>query len=265
MVRVPDAAGQLRSAPIRLLRGFFSGIGQLLLAADRHQSRGRHKRLGYDRQLGPPTGLDGVHPKRSRRQSSKQAKRSSDSTGNVRLLTPDDPAETVDNIRRPKLPRPGLRTARPAAAQPQRKSTAEAKGTSRTRHSAGKHRAGSAAPAPPILPSASVSPPSVSESPPAASAPWPDASESLAAASESLLDASESLPDASSAAARADLLMPGYEGLSLPAIRARLRGLDETQLRILIACEKSSANRVDIVTMFERRIAKLEAADRHAT
>jgi len=59
--------------------------------------------------------------------------------------------------------------------------------------------------------------------------------------------------------------MPGYDGLSLPAIRARLRGLDQAQLRILLACEKSSANRLDIVTLFERRIAKLEAAGRDAT
>jgi hypothetical protein len=59
--------------------------------------------------------------------------------------------------------------------------------------------------------------------------------------------------------------MPGYDGLSLPAIRGRLRGLNQAQLRILLACEKSGANRGDIVTMFERRIAKLEAAARDAT
>src|SRR6266566_139730 len=35
MVRLPDAAGQLKNAPVKVLRGFFSGIGQLLLAAER--------------------------------------------------------------------------------------------------------------------------------------------------------------------------------------------------------------------------------------
>lgn len=212
MVRVPDAAGQLRSAPIRLLRAFFSGIGQMLLAADRlHAEGGKHERFSRDDQLGPPTGLDNPHTTRLSGQASMPARRSFDSTRNVRLLTPDDPAETIDNIRRPKLPR-----ARPR--------TTAHKRTSGTRNPAGKHRVGRSAPGP-ATPSAALS----------------------------------------SAAAQAELLMPGYEGLSLPAIRARLRGLDKAQLRILLACEKSSANRADIVTLFERRLARLEAAERHAT
>jgi hypothetical protein len=245
MVRVPDAAGQLRNAgniPIRLLRGFFSRIGQLLLAADRLQTRGgKHKRFSNDDGLGPPTGLDGAPATQASGQFLMSAKRSSDSTGNVRLLTPDDPAETLDNIRRPKLPRTKPKTARPAAAKPRRNVTAEAKRTSGARRTVGKHRAGAAAQAPPTMAS------------------------TLPSVPESSRSASQSSASVSSAAARADLLMPGYESLSLPAIRARLRGLDETQLRILLACEKSSANRVDIVTLFERRIAKLEAAERDAT
>src|SRR5215469_4802404 len=35
MVRLPDAAGQVRNVPVKVLRGFFAGIGRLLLAADR--------------------------------------------------------------------------------------------------------------------------------------------------------------------------------------------------------------------------------------
>jgi hypothetical protein len=205
MVRVPDAAGQFRSAPLRLLRGFFSGIGQLLLAADRGDAEdGRHERVSSDDQLDPPTGLDNPPTTRASARFSIPAKRSFDSTGNVRLLSPDDPADTLDNIRRPK-----------------------ARGSKRagTRHSPGRHRAGRAGRA-------------ATKAPPA---------------------------PASSADAQAELLMPGYAGLSLPAVRARLRGLDQAQLSILLACEKSSANRADIVTLFERRIAKLEAAGRDGT
>jgi hypothetical protein len=215
MVRVPDAAGQFRSAPLRLLRGFFSGIGQLLLAADRGDAEdGRHERVSSDDQLDPPTGLDDPPTTRASARFSIPAKRSFDSTGNVRLLSPDDPADTLDNIRRPKA-----RGSKRAGA----------------RHSPGRHRAGRAARA------ATKAPPA-----PASSA-----------------DASSA--DASSADAQAELLMPGYAGLSLPAVRARLRGLDQAQLSILLACEKSSANRADIVTLFERRIAKLEAAGRDGT
>lgn len=203
MVRVPDAAGQLRSAPIRLLRGFFSGIGQLLLAADRAKAEeGGRELLSSDDQLDPPTGLDGPPATRTSGRFSIPAKRSFDSTGNVRLLSPEYPADTIDNIKRPR----GRGSKRAA------------------RHSPGRHRAGPAARA--------------TKAPPA---------------------------PAASADAQAELLMPGYAGLSLPAIRARLRGLDQAQLRILLACEKSSENRAAIVTLFERRIAKLEAAGRDAT
>jgi hypothetical protein len=68
-----------------------------------------------------------------------------------------------------------------------------------------------------------------------------------------------------SRAVAADLPVPGYDALSLPSIRARLRGLDVAQLRVLCDHEKSGAKRVDVVTMLERRIAKLEAAARDAT
>jgi hypothetical protein len=51
--------------------------------------------------------------------------------------------------------------------------------------------------------------------------------------------------------------VPGYDGLSLPSLRARLRNLDTGQLRVLIAYERAHAGRADVVAMFERRIAKL--------
>ena len=51
---------------------------------------------------------------------------------------------------------------------------------------------------------------------------------------------------------------PGYDQLSLASLRARLRVLDVTQVRTLLDYEKAHQNRADMVTMFERRIAKLE-------
>jgi hypothetical protein len=56
-----------------------------------------------------------------------------------------------------------------------------------------------------------------------------------------------------------ELPVPGYDGLSLPSLRARLRNLDAAQLRVLVEYEKSAARRQEVVTMFERRIARLEA------
>src|SRR5262245_12436785 len=83
MVRLPDATGRLRNAggirimlnirairavptiPGRVLRGLFSGVGQLLLAADRFRGSGiSPERYGRDDRFDPATGLDGEPPAR---------------------------------------------------------------------------------------------------------------------------------------------------------------------------------------------------------
>jgi len=55
--------------------------------------------------------------------------------------------------------------------------------------------------------------------------------------------------------------LPNYGELSIASLRARLRNLDLTQLRQVAAYEKAHAARAEVMTMFERRIAKLEAED----
>jgi hypothetical protein len=57
----------------------------------------------------------------------------------------------------------------------------------------------------------------------------------------------------------AALPLPNYDGLSLASIRARLRGLDVAQLKVLLDYEATNAERTDVLGMFERRIEKLEA------
>jgi hypothetical protein len=64
---------------------------------------------------------------------------------------------------------------------------------------------------------------------------------------------------ASAVTAASALPVPNYDELSLPSLRARLRNLDAGQLRVLAEYERSHAGRADIMTMFERRIAKLTA------
>jgi hypothetical protein len=53
--------------------------------------------------------------------------------------------------------------------------------------------------------------------------------------------------------------LPNYDELSIASLRARLRNLDVAQVRQLAEYEKAHAARPDVVTMFERRVAKLEA------
>ena len=53
--------------------------------------------------------------------------------------------------------------------------------------------------------------------------------------------------------------LPNYDELSIASLRARLRNLDAAQVKQLAEYEKTHAARTDVMTMFERRIAKLEA------
>jgi hypothetical protein len=49
-------------------------------------------------------------------------------------------------------------------------------------------------------------------------------------------------------------LMPGYRDMTIPQLRARLRKLDEQDLRALLAWETEHGNRPPFVTMLTNRI-----------
>ena len=53
--------------------------------------------------------------------------------------------------------------------------------------------------------------------------------------------------------------LPNYDELSVASLRARLRNLDVAQVGQLADYERAHAARADVLAMFERRIAKLEA------
>ena len=59
--------------------------------------------------------------------------------------------------------------------------------------------------------------------------------------------------------AAAELPLANYDELSIASLRARLRNLSADQLGQLIDYEKGHAGRADVITMFERRIAKVES------
>ena len=60
-------------------------------------------------------------------------------------------------------------------------------------------------------------------------------------------------------AGKADAPLPNYEELSIASLRARLRNLDAAQVKQLAEYERAHAARPDVIAMFERRMAKLEA------
>ena len=55
--------------------------------------------------------------------------------------------------------------------------------------------------------------------------------------------------------------IPNYDELSFASLRARLRGRDVAQVRQLLSYEKARGSRSDVITMYERRIAKLTETD----
>jgi hypothetical protein len=64
-------------------------------------------------------------------------------------------------------------------------------------------------------------------------------------------------PEATVAPAAAALPLANYDELTIASLRARLRNLSVEQLDQLIGYEKEHANREDVISMFERRITKL--------
>ncbi|MBX9387024.1 hypothetical protein ACFPZ0_06965 [Streptomonospora nanhaiensis] len=56
-----------------------------------------------------------------------------------------------------------------------------------------------------------------------------------------------------------ELPVPGYEGLTLPSVRARLRKLTIDQVRDLRAYEVAHGERQEFIRMYDNRIAKLQS------
>ncbi len=54
--------------------------------------------------------------------------------------------------------------------------------------------------------------------------------------------------------------IPNYDELSLASLRARLRVLDAPAVHALLAYERANAGREAVISMFERRLSKIESA-----
>jgi len=267
-MRIPQVSDRMREAPVQALRATFASIGQLLLAADRLWSRsepatpaGSPATAQQDQAAKAAAAGPGRQPQRGRpagkaattqrgrpgkagaaqrgRQTVKTPAsqpsrwRSLDETGNVRLLSREDIDEELTQ-------RAGLPAEPPAAgllAEP-------------------------AAPGLPAQPGASLQIDDQAASAPVlpgepGTAAMPESAPPESAPPESAAPEPAAAPEPPRAAA---LPVPGYDGLSIASLRARLRNLDPAQLRVLADYERAGQARADVLTMFERRIAKLEAA-----
>jgi len=224
MVRLPDEASeQIRLAPVRALRAVFTGVGQLVLASDRLRAE--------------DAAAEAEHMHAEEDQPDSLA------SSNVRLSSTDARPATGGTSGASKTSKTSKtsKAAKPARAT---KSTAKGGGAG------GGRRSGR---------SNSLDEPSrfrsldltgnvrmLSDR---------DIAE-LAADEHERRAAARTRPGAAT-----PLPVDGYDNLSLSSLRARLRNLDAGQLETLLAYERSHAQRDDVATMFERRIAKLAGAD----
>lgn len=345
MVGVPEATENIRSAPVRALRAIFSGVGQLLLAADRLREedaeRERAEPAEPDDQVDPPGSWDsgpsssvriipptntdgparppvgsggasprastvpdsqGSSPMRPSTAGSARAGQRPTSTESKKARQAEParagrPSRTGET-RRAGKPGLGSQAATPArsngtagdrtSGQADRKRSGRKPGRGKRSAEPSRFRSldltgnvrmltdediadlttdalerGEAGPRRPtaggILADAAMPP--WSDAVPAwsswSSSPRPE-SEPIAAESHPAPAAYEAV---SAVLPTGGLPIAGYDELSLPSLRARLRQFNVDQLGVLLAHERSSANRRDVVTMFERRIAKLNELD----
>src|ERR1700722_3803424 len=242
-MRFPQVSDRVNEAPAQALRGVFAGIGQLLLFTDKLRNKTpASQQVPRARIPRPSETAPGVAP---------PLPGAAPPLPDAALLLPDaapplpDAAPLLRDAA-PPLPdaAPPLPDAAPTAGyaappEPEPEPTADMPSrAARVTETRDFDKTGNVR--------------LVTTEEAGAAGPGP-ATGAAATASE----AGTAVPDAVPPSRPAPL--PNYDELSIASLRARLRGLDVTQLRQLVEYEKAHAARGDVVAMFERRIAKLEA------
>ena len=258
-MRVPQVSERIKEAPAQALRGVFAGIGQLLLVTDKIRNKASHQ---------------DVARARTPQASATVTDTTVTSPADQGAAAPAKPAAARPAAARPAPARPAA--AKPAGAAPAGATAAAepapaAAKPAAARRTTGKPVAGKPAAGKPVTPK------------PATKPATPRRTAAKAAAAESAASAGEAAPkppkpqrsrdldktgnvrllsdgaDASAVAATGTAPLPNYDELSVASLRARLRNLDVSQVRQLAEYERAHAARAEVLTKFERRIAKLEA------
>ena len=246
-MRIPQQVSErVKEAPAQALRAVFSGIGQVLLVADRIKSR------AAEPEHAQPAPAEPVPQPSATTVKDETRWRSLDETGNVRLIPGEDTpkAEPATTPSVPETPEGSEVIEVSEVAE-----VIEADGVAEVIEADG---VAEVVPEPPVTSEpAAVTEQTWTESPvtPEAPATTAQAPVTTPEAPAATAQASATAPEASATS----LPVPNYDSLTVPSLRARLRNLDPAQLHMLIDYEKAHAGRADVLTRFERRIAKLES------
>ena len=293
-MRVPQVSERIKEAPAQALRGVFAGIGQLLLITDKLRNktpadqdvpRARTPEAPAKATVTSPAGQRGqtatapAEPAPAEPTPGKPAAAEpvTSAPAPAEAAAADaavaaEPAAEIDTAK----PATARRTpAKPATAKPTTAKSAAKPATAR-RAAAKPTPAGPAGAEPPKPPkrqsprdfdktgnvrllgdeeggSALSATAPASPAAPASTADPVTAPEPVTAAEP----VSSAEPVSGSADSEAPL--PNYDELSVASLRARLRNLDVAQVGRLADYERAHAARAEVLAMFERRIAKLEA------
>lgn len=250
---LPQVNDRLKEIPAQALRTVFATIGQVLLVADRLRARVAGQPSGSGqatatrpadpapapappRPAKPVKPVKPVKPARAVKPATPGAEpsrwRSLDKTGNVRLLDGDEEQDDED------VPVVTQAVSEPAPA----------------------------APAPPaeytpteVVPAVAVpADPAPAKPAPAGPAPAAPTLAEVTAQEPVPVEPAHSEPAPAVVADSQALPVPNYDQLSVASLRARLRVLDAGQVQTLLDYEKAHESRPAVITLFERRLTKLD-------
>ncbi|MBV9207366.1 MAG: hypothetical protein JO037_18640 [Actinobacteria bacterium] len=255
-MRVPQVSERIKEVPVQALRGVFAGIGQLLLVTDRLRNK-------------TPAGTG---PPAQQAETAPTAPGPADPAPASRAPAAAEPAPASPGTAEPAPASPGA--AEPAPVEAPASEPAVAR-TSRVRPVAVKPATPkpTAARRAPAKPGATKPATPKQPGPPKPQQPRdPDKTGNVrllggdertrmtpagAAAASPAAPVNGAAPGSGPGELAPPL--PGYDEMSVPSLRARLRNLDAAQVRQLAEYERAHAGRAEVVGMFERRIAKLQA------
>src|SRR6266851_772817 len=236
---LPQVNERIKEVPAQALRAVFAGIGQVLLVADKIRNRAVEQVSGT---TAATTTTAATAPPREAPPTAPAAAPST---------APAEPqAETTQAEPQAKTTQAEPQ-AKTTQAEPQAKTTpaepqAEPDGARRrSLDETGNVRL--------------ISPDDEAAEPAASAPPTPDitAPGSDAPPANQALVAPQA-PAAPEATEPGALPLSNYDELTIASLRARLRVLSPSQISILLEYEKVTEGRPAVITMFERRLAKLE-------
>ena len=222
-MRVPQVNDRVKEAPAQVLRAVFAGIGQLMSTADKIRNS-------------PAWGQAPAAPEPAAPRPAAQE------TAAPRTATPEPVVPET-------APSESLAPEPVAAETPAVASVADEPVVPET---AVPETAVPETAVPETVPSAPVEPEAAAPEP---VAPAVKRGAPVTSGGHVRLLPPDEVPAA--AAPAGDLPVPNYDDLSVASLRARLRNLSADQISQLIDYEKGHAGRADVITMFERRLAKL--------